>query len=215
MEPERMNNEEEVGQPAEEDASNDVMATDVAEIEPAGPWTKAEWEADGLFKITTSLMGEKEIDVHDRGATVRFKLEMATLPEKDLTLNNVEVNLNFPVGEQDEIPAFYQDKDLDTYKNIALGVMPDNGADPADFPTKGQLTIISRNDKKNLFEGGRLEKLLRVKTGVFSSEDFNGEGAAMDGLKEYEIEITYEAQELRVQEESSVTTELLFYVAED
>lgn len=200
----------------EEAADSDDSEREEDEVPPAGPWSK-EWDEADLFTISTTLMGEKEIDVHDRGATVRFRLEMATSPERDLTLKNVEARLIFPFPEKDtdETPPFYLGKDLEAYKNIEIGLKPSLEAPPDEFQSKGELIIINKDEEATLYEGDRLVRLLRVRTGVFSETDPGDDSPAVDDFKEYEIQVTYEAVELRQSEQSRVTTKLLFFVAED
>jgi len=149
--------------------------------------SSAGWE--GLFRISTRLIGAREIDVDDRQASILFTLEIDSRQPWEFRLENVHVVLKLNQNED--------------HQNMAI-----------DGQTTGDLIIFDAQDGHILFPGMALSKQLQISTGAFSSDTLLADSAE-PGLKQYEVEIEYDLFPAAGLSESTTQTQLLFYVAED
>jgi hypothetical protein len=150
----------------------------------------------GIFQVSTRLLGEKEIDIDDRQTNLLFTLEMLPVERWEFKLENVEVTL---IIDPDNKPE---------QKNIAIGIAPDN------MMSKGRLILIPQGAKRELFPGAALNVQLIVRTGVFSSKELNGE-SAVKGIRDYDVEIEYDLMPVVGDTRNTTYTQLVFYVADD
>lgn len=152
-----------------------------------GNFSSAGWQ--GLFKVSTRLVGDKEIDVDDREANLLFTLEMKATEPWEFRLENVHVVLKLnPAGRN---------------QNIAI-----------DGQTEGDLVLFDAQAGHRLFPGVVLSRQLKITTGAFSSRQFRAEPAE-PGLKQYEVEIEYDLVPAVGDSASTTQAQLLFYVADD
>ncbi|MEM8858842.1 MAG: hypothetical protein AAGD96_11005 [Chloroflexota bacterium] len=153
------------------------------------------WE--GAFKVSTRLLKDKEIDIDDREAELLFTLEM-----KDDTKN--------PIG--------YKLEDVEVILDLGKGKTQGYQSINIEGKTSGEVTLITKEDQKELFPGAAINKRLTVKTGAFSSDKWNSPSAE-PGLKEYDIKIRYNMVSIKDGPEdrvrSRVVSPAFFYVGSD
>jgi len=159
----------------------------VTESAATRKFASAGWE--GIFKISTRLLGEKEIDIDDREANLLLTLEMKTIEPWEFKFLNLHVVLTVTSTEPNH--------------NISI-----NGV------TRGPLVLFDRADRHELFPGAALNKELTIKTGAFSSAQLNTD-SALAGLKNYTVDIEYDVMPLVGEASSTTHTQLIFYVADD
>ncbi len=169
------------------DPTTPAVTVPVTEAAATRKYASAGWE--GIFKISTRLLGEKEIDIDDREANILLTLEMETIDPWEFKFENLHVVLKVtPTGPN---------------QNISI-----NGV------TQGPLVLFDRADSHELFPGAALNKQLTLKTGVFSTDELNAD-SALEGLKKYDIDIDYDVIPLIGETRNTSYTQLVFYVADD
>lgn len=181
-------------------------------LKSRGPWS-VEPGPDSLFEVTTRLMGEREIDVQDRGAKIRLTIKMMPQEKKNIVLKDVKAILHLPDKTSFKKDGFYKSRAAEAYQQISIGVMGGNNEFPALYASEGELVVYEMPVDEGLLEGGQLEKILHVRTGVFSKDALENSAAALAGLKEFWLEIRYRAVEIGAPEETSL--DMYFEVAKD
>lgn len=144
----------------------------------------------GLFRVSTRLMGDREIDVDDREANLLFTLEMKAVAPWEFHCHNLHVVLKIDPADP-------------SHRNIAIhGV------------TAGELVLFHRDDGHHLAPGSTLSRQLKIATGAFSSHRFTAQ-PALPGLKHYAVEIEYDLEPAAGNAENTTQTQLLFPIAAD
>ncbi len=144
---------------------------------------------EGMFKVSTRLLGEKEIDIDDRAANLLLTLEMKTIEPWEFKFRNLHVVLMVESTEPNQ--------------NISI-----------DDVTEGPLILSDQGDGHELFPGAALNKELTIKTGAFSTDQLNAD-SAVAGLKNYKIDIEYDVMPLVGETRNTTHTQLVFYIAND
>ncbi|MEM8862498.1 MAG: hypothetical protein AAGD96_29645 [Chloroflexota bacterium] len=121
------------------------------------------------FKVSTKLIGEKEIDIDDREAKILFTVELVHKPDDPINfqLENVGITLHV-----DNDPK-------KRHQSIEIeGV------------TNGDVVIFSQQNQHTLSLESPLRRMLTIRTGAFSSQQ-RDTPSAVAGLKHYPLTIAY------------------------
>lgn len=155
------------------------------------------WEGtDRLWRVQTRLAGgatgDKEIDIDDRQASLLVSIEMASAVDWDWKATNFK--------------AVLEVNDTNPNENISL-----------DDISTGPLVLFDHtlpSDPDEVFPGVSLQKLITVRTGLFSDNALNRQSAS-PGTKNYTIKLTYNLEPIVGSARQTVETKLIFYVASD
>ncbi|PSN18748.1 hypothetical protein C7271_10925 [filamentous cyanobacterium CCP5] len=123
----------------------------------------------GYIKISTFLPKEREIDVDDREAQLTIRLELLETLPFALQAQDLDVTLKFDFTVPDKPDS------------ITIGGRP-----------KGPLQIIKASDGLTLAPGEVIERVLAVRTGVFSvSPPDRNTKPAIPGRKDIDVDLAY------------------------
>jgi hypothetical protein len=157
------------------------------------------WEGtDRLWRIQTRLIGrparrsDKEIDVDDREARVLVSIEMSSEGDWDWKATKFKAVL-----EVDE-----------TSPNENISIEDTNS---------GPVVLFDHtlpDDPNEVFPGVAIQKVINVKTGLFSSADLNRQSAS-PGTKNYVVTLSYDLEPIVGSTGQTVDTKLVFYIASD
>jgi hypothetical protein len=157
------------------------------------------WEGtDGLWRVQTRLIGQpanradKEIDIDDREARVLVSIEMSSEGDWDWKATKFKAVLEVDETSPNE--------------NISI-----------DDTNSGPLVLFDHvrpDDPSEVFPGVALQKIIDVKTGLFSSVDLNRQSAS-PGTKNYVVKLSYDLEPIVGSTRQTLDTKLVFYIASD
>lgn len=157
------------------------------------------WEGtDKLWRIQTRLIGrparraDKEIDIDDREARVLVSIEMSSAGDWDWKATKFKAVLVVDETSPNE--------------NISIN-----------DTNSGEVVLFDHtqpNDPHEVFPGVAIQKMINVKSGLFSSPELNRQSAS-PGTKNYVVKLSYDLEPIVGSTKQTLDTKLVFYIASD
>lgn len=165
----------------------------------------------GLFRLTTLVIGDE------------YDPEQAHYSEKEIDVDDRDVKLLFTLEMADDSPWRFRATDLDVTITLRsfTGDFADVSGETAaeqqillDDQGDGVLSVFDADEHLEIFPGGALQRIINVKTGIFSTPELTAPSANA-GLKEFPVTITYELRPFDNDAHGNAQLTAIFVVASD